>query len=122
MLQKVMYFASVAEFGTGVALMVVPHLVVALLLGAEVSAVGISISRCFGIGLIALGLACWPGASVQASSPAVRAMLVYNALTGVFLAYLGFFGKTGALLLWPVAGLHAAIALLLVSTWRKTRT
>jgi len=121
LLKKILYFSSVVEFGTGIALMFVPRLIVRLLLGAEVSAVGTSLSRCFGIGLVALALACWPSANPQTNSPAFRAMLVYNALIAVYLAHLGLFRQADGMLLWPVAALHAAIALLLVWTWRNER-
>ena len=69
------------ELGTGLVLIINPALVVALLLGAEISGVGIALGMCFGITLLALVLACWPrGSNAQAGSPAFWGMLVYNAL------------------------------------------
>jgi hypothetical protein len=122
MLKKLLCFASVAEFGTGLALIFVPGLVVVLLVGAEVSAVGTAVSRCFGIGLVALGLACWPSEpQPRTGSPAFRAMLVYNALIALYFAHLGLFREAGGLLLWPVAVMHGAVALLLVWAWRNER-
>jgi hypothetical protein len=119
MLKKLLYFASVIEMGTGVALIFDPRLVVALLLGAEVSGVGIPMGRCFGIALFTLGLACWPtDPNAQTGSPAFRAMLVYNALTALFLVYLFAVGRFGGVLLWPAVALHAAVALLLLWTWQ----
>jgi hypothetical protein len=91
-----------------------------LLLGAEVS--GALIARFFGIALLALGLACWPSWQPSESSlRAFRAMLVYNVLIALYLAYLGTVGHLVGLLLWPVVALHAVVALLLVWAWDNQR-
>ncbi len=117
---KVLVFAAAVEVGTGFALMIDPAIVVALLLGAEVSGVGTLLGRCFGITLLALGLACRPDRQRTGSGlPAFRAMLTYNALIALYLAYLGTVGHMRGLLLWPGVALHAVVALLLVWTWRK---
>jgi hypothetical protein len=114
MLRKLLYFASVAELGTGLVLVIDPAIVVRLLLGVEVFGVGIPLGMCFGIALLALGLACWPsGPSAQTASPAFRAMLVYNALIALFLVYLFAVGHFAGVLLWPAVALHAIVALLL---------
>jgi len=122
MLKKLLYFASIVEIGTGLALVIDPAIVVTLLLGMELSGVGTLLGRCFGIALLALGVACWPkGQSTESGSPAFRGMLIYNVLIALYLAYLGLVGHLGGLLLWPGAALHAAVALLLVWTWRGER-
>jgi Ca2+/Na+ antiporter len=121
-LRKILAFAAVVEIGTGLALMIDPALVVALLLGADVSGVGIPLGRCFGIALLALGLACWSSRQrAESDPPAFSAMLVYNALIALYLAYLGTVGHLGGLLLWPGVALHAVVALLLVWTWHNER-
>src|SRR4249920_1588115 len=98
--------------------MIDPVLVAALLLGADISGTGTLLGRCFGIALLALGLACWPGRQrAEAGSPAVRAMLTYNALIALYLTYLGTVGHMRGLLLWPGVVLHAVVALLLVWAW-----
>ena len=63
MRRRILAFAAVVEVGTGLVLLIDPAIVVALLLGAEVSGVGTLLGRCFGIALLALGLACWPAGS-----------------------------------------------------------
>ena len=119
-LSKTLAFAAIVEVGTGLVLMIDPAIVVTLLLGAEVSGVGVLLGRCFGIALLALGLACWPGRQrAESGSPAFRAMLIYNALIALYLASLGRIGHLGGLLLWPAVALHAVVALFLVTTWRK---
>jgi hypothetical protein len=116
---KILAFAAVVEVGTGLVLMIDPAIVVKLLLGAEVSGTGILLGRCFGVALLALGVACWPGRSrAESGSPAFRGMLIYNALIALYLAYLGTVGHLGGLLLWPGVALHAVVALLLGWTWR----
>ena len=51
--------------------------------------------------------ACWPsGRSAAIGEPAFPAMLTYNTLIEVYLAYVGISGHSG-LLLWPAVALHA---------------
>ena len=110
-LRKILAFAAVVEVGTGLALMMNPAIVVRLLLGAEVSSVGTVLGRCFGIALLALGLACWPSRQrAESGAPAFRAMLIYNALIALYLAYLGTVGHLWGWLLWPGVALHAIVA------------
>jgi len=121
-LGKVLAFAAIVEGGTGLVLMINPALVAILLLGVEVSGAGTLLGRCFGIALLALGLACWPTRQrAETGWPAFRAMLTYNALIALYLAYLGTAGRLSGVLLWPGAALHALVALLLVWTRRVER-
>ena len=121
-LRKILAFAAAVEVGTGLVLIVDPGIVVVLLLGAEVSRAGTLLGRFFGIALLALGLACWPGRQrAESGSPAFRALLTYNVLIALYLAYLGTVRHLGGLLLWPGVALHAVVALLLVWTWRDER-
>jgi Ca2+/Na+ antiporter len=120
--RKILAFAAIVEVGTGLALMVDPAVVAILLVGADLSGVGAVLGRCFGITLVALGLACWPRAQrAEDDSPASRAMLTYNALIALYLAYLGTLGHLRGFLLWPAVALHAVVAVLLVRTWHKGR-
>jgi len=119
-LRKILAFAAVVEAGTGLALIMDPAIVVRLLLGAELSGVGTVAGRCFGIALLALGMACWPGRNrAEIGVAAFRGMLIYNALIALYLAYLGTAGYSGGLLLWPAVALHAVVALVLVWTRRR---
>lgn len=119
---KVLIFAAVVEVGTGLVLMVDPVIVGTLLLGVDVSGVGILLGRCFGIALLSLGLACWPGQAVAGRfTLASRAMLTYNVLIALYLSYLGTAEQLGGVLLWPGVILHAAVALLLARAWCKAR-
>jgi len=121
-LRRTLAFAAIAEIGTGLALLVDPALVVRLLLGAEIDGTGTLLGRCFGIALLALGVACWPGRSrPEGGVQPFRAMLAYNALIALFLGYLGFVTHLGGILLWPAVALHAAVALLLIASRGKER-
>ncbi len=122
LLRRTLAFSVVIEIATGLALMMDPALVTVLLLGTGIAGVGASLGRCFGIALVALGIACWPrlrGPMVNTGS--VPAMLLYNALIALYLAYVGIVDGLHGLLLWPAVGLHAAVALLLGWKWQTAR-
>src|SRR5438552_16945094 len=114
-MKKLLAVAAVAEAATGVALIVVPSLVVRLLLGAELTGVSIPVARVAGIALIALGVCCWPG------STALCGMLTYGVLATLYLAYLGVNGEWVGSLLWPAVVLHAILTILLARAWFQSR-
>jgi hypothetical protein len=120
-LRKLLAFCAVVEIGTGIALMIVPETVAALLMRGQITELATVLGRCMGVALLALGLACWP--QPQAAPPgsaAFRAMLTYSALIALFLGYAGAVLQLGGPLLWPAVGLHGAVALLLVWARRGT--
>ena len=118
--RRILAFAAAVEAGTGVVLMIDPAIVARLLLGVDASGAGIPLGRCFGIGLLALGWACWPSGQPAASGlPAFRGMLIYNVLIASYLAHLGAVRHLGGSMLWPAVALHAVVALLLLWTWRN---
>ena len=106
-MKKLLMFTAVAEAATGLALLIVPSLVGRLLLGAEPTGVATPVARAFGIALVALGVACWPGRTPFCG------MLTYSVLITAFLAYLGIRGEWAGPLLWPAVVLHAVIVILL---------
>ena len=106
-MKKVLHLAAVSEAATGLALLVVPSLVGRLLLGQELAGVAIPVARVLGIALIALGVACWPG------TPLVG-MLTYSAAVTLYLAYVGFAGGMGGILLWPAVVLHLILTAFLI--------
>jgi hypothetical protein len=89
-----------------------------MLFGAEIAGAGVLASRVAGISLITLGVACWPrGVLTQA----LYAMLTYNLLLTLYLAYLGLGGAWVGILLWPAAVAHAVLAILLARAWLNER-
>jgi hypothetical protein len=113
--------AAALEAATGLALIVVPSVVARLLLGDELSGPGMAVGRVAGFGLLALGVACWPSSGALISSPALRGLLCYNLLAAIYLMSLGIGGEQVGSLLWPVAVLHALLALLLARAWFTDR-
>jgi len=109
-MKKLLIVAAMAEAVTGVALMVVPSLVVMLLLGADSAGVAVPVARVAGIALFSLGLACWPG-------PGRLGMLVYSVLVTLYLLYLGIGGDWSGPLLWPVVAAHVVLTLLLARAY-----
>jgi hypothetical protein len=106
-MRRVLALAAVGEIATGLALLVVPSLVGQLLLGEQLAGVAIPVARVAGIALIGLGIACWPG------SPLIG-MLVYSTAVALYLAFVGFAGGAGGLLLWPAVVLHLVLAAFLI--------
>ena len=94
---------------------------VAVLFGIDESGKRLPLGRIAGIALLALGVACWPGTDAAGDGmPGLRAMLAYNALVAVYLAYLGLAAHLAGLLLWPAVAEHVVVTLLLVAAWRRT--
>ena len=113
-------FCAVLETGTGIALMSAPAVVVALLVRTETSDLATLLGRCLGIALLALALACWPERQPSApSAPMFRAMLTYNGLMALVLAYVGVVAGLGGPLLWPACALHTILTVLLLWRWRS---
>jgi hypothetical protein len=113
---NLLVLAVITEVATGLALLLVPGLLSDWLLGIVATELTNLFAWCFGIALLALGIACWPGASnVDA---AARGMLFYNAAIVLYLAYLGLFVSHGVLL-WPAVAFHLLMSLLLGQTFHS---
>ncbi len=115
-MKKILMLAAVAEAGTGVILLVHPPIVVRLLFGAEISGVGVLMSRLAGIALIGLGVSCWPGNSAFQS---LCGMLTYSTLAMLYLIVVGVRGEGGGPLLWSGVVVHEILIVLLVGAWLK---
>jgi hypothetical protein len=113
-MNRVLALAAVGEVATGVALLIVPSLVGQLLLGTELTGVGVTVGRVAGIALIGLGVACWPGTPLLG-------MLIYSAAVALYLAYVGFAGGPAGKLLWPAVVLHAIMTALLIRESRSRK-
>lgn len=117
-LKKLLDVATVIEVATGLALMIHPPLLSQLLLGEVVSGAGMALGRVAGFALLSLGLACWPNReSSRDNTPALRALLTYNLLATLYLAYLGVSGQSVGSFLWPAVAIHAVLTLLLARAW-----
>jgi hypothetical protein len=122
MLARTLQFSVLIEVGTGLGLMLIPTAVLSLLVGSAIADAWLPFGRCFGVGLLALGISCWPDRPyTRVSPPAFRGLLVYNSLIALYLAYLASVGQWRGKGLWPAAALHAAVALQLVLVRRRER-
>lgn len=110
------------EMVTGVALIADPRFVSCMLLGVGLSGGGIPVGRVAGLGLLSLGLACWPSGD-NSTTPATRALFTYNLLTALYLGYLRIGGGFAGYLLWPAFVVHALLTLLLAHpVYESTRS
>ena len=109
----VLMVSGAIEAATAIALILAPEFVARLLLGTELSGAGVAVARVAAFGLLSLAIACWPSGTVV-DTQAVRALLVYNTLTGLYLGYLRLGAGFVAYLLWPACVLHVLLALMLV--------
>ena len=100
--------ACLVELGTGLVLLVLPQLLARLLLGAEVAGTGLVMSRLWGLSILALGVACWPGMQ------ALRGILAYNVLITICLVALMVDGEFRGIMLLPGIILHGTLTLLLL--------
>lgn len=116
-MNKPLAIAAVLEAATGLAMIVVPSLVARLLLGTELSGVAIAMGRVAGMGLLALGIACWPRPMLTRA--ALRGMIAYGLLITIYLVFLGLRGESAGPLLWPAVALHLMLTFLLVHTWKS---
>ncbi|MGR4871117.1 hypothetical protein ACIPRI_19905 [Variovorax sp. LARHSF232] len=112
--RNVLLFSLVAEGATALALVLAPGLVAQLIFGSAVEEAGVAYGRLLGVSLLALVIACWPGADAV-SRPALHAVVVYNLLAAVYLGLLGGAQHYAGLLLWPAVVEHALVALLLAT-------
>lgn len=107
--------AAIVEVATGVMLIIDPAIIISLLFGADAFGSAPLIGRMCGIGLFALGIACWPDKQrTRTITPAFKAMLTYNVLIALYLIYLGTATRIQGLLLWPAVALHTIVGLVLI--------
>jgi hypothetical protein len=112
-MNRLLALTGLIEAATGLALLVVPAVVVRLLLGAEISGVAIPLGRVAGAALLALGVACWfagGDTKSRAGRGLVIAMLVYNVGVAAILAVAGINSSPVGIALWPAVILHAVLA------------
>jgi hypothetical protein len=117
---KLLALAAVGEAAAGVILILYPPIVVQLLFGAEIAGVGMAMSRIAGMGLLGLGVACWPGGDAANRERAWAGMLTYTMLAALYLVYLGAVRHLAGILLWPAAAAHVVMGILLVRARRNT--
>jgi hypothetical protein len=112
--RKVLALSAGVEAVTGLALIALPAFVGRLLLGGEITGLGLVVARCFGVALLALSIAVWP--HIAATLQSVRAMMLYNGGLAVYFVWLATAGQLAGPLLWPAAVIHGVVAALLAGS------
>ena len=123
LMKRLLRLTAIIEAPTGLALMVVPSVVVRLLLGAEISGASIPLGRVAGVALLALGVACWLAQhdeQSRAASGLVAAMLLYNVAVAAVLAFAGIGLKLHGVVVWSAVIVHAAMAVWCVACLRRS--
>jgi len=101
--------SAIVEILTGLALLVVPSLVIRLLLGEGLGLTGVAVARVLGVGLLALGVAAWETPPQMIRLAPRVGICIYNVGTAVLLMILGVFDGLNGALLWPTAVLHGLL-------------
>ena len=121
--KNLLIVTALFETATGLALLLSPRLVAALLLGASLDApAALVVGRVAGAALLSLGGACWLARNAgpnQAVRGLVAAMLLYNAAAGAVLASAGAGIRLVGVFMWPAVALHAALAVWCVRCLRS---
>lgn len=110
-MSPLMAFVAIFESATGVALILVPSAVAQLLIGSEIAGASAVAARVAGVGLLALGVACWP--RKEPTHSVLVSILTYNVLVTILFLYLCLRGQTVGVLLWPATVVHAVLTVLL---------
>jgi hypothetical protein len=112
--RTLLIFTAAAETATGLALLGVPAVVAALLLGGSLDAsAALIVARMTGAAVISLGVACWLARNDAASRAArglVGALLFYNVAAVAVLTYAGVGPRLYGIGLWPTVVFHVAMA------------
>ncbi len=106
--------SAIIEILAGLAFLAAPSLVVGLLLGEEIGAIGVAVARVLGIGLLSLGVAGWesPGRAINLAPRA--GLCIYNVGAAIVFVIVGVSGGMNGILLWPAAILHAVIGAMML--------
>jgi hypothetical protein len=110
------------EGGIGLLLLVWPPVPMTVLLGVDhPSPEGACAARIAGAALLALAVACWLGRNDHdrpAQQGLLLGVLLYDLAAAGILAYAGWFLGLAGIALWPAVGLHVALAVWCVVSFR----
>ncbi len=109
-----MRIAAIVEVPTGLCLLLVPRLILALLLGVQHAAAETLLAgRVAGAALLGFGVAIWLTCK-RASDPVQHGLVVgitlYTMVAAALLAYATIVLKMAGILLWPALVFHAGFA------------
>jgi hypothetical protein len=120
--KNLLTLATALECLAGLALILAPRSMSALLLGAGLEGAGLLIGRIGGFGLLALGIACWgartdPGGTARSGT--LRAITLYNTCAGLLLVVFAATGEANGIAVWAAGALHLGLALAFLATLRR---
>jgi hypothetical protein len=105
---------AAVEAATGLALLLLPSVPFALLLGLESATVeAIFVGRIAGAALLAIGAASWMARKDESNSSLfglLVGILIYNTAVSILLVYAATVLKTTGVMLWPTVAFHALLA------------
>src|SRR4051812_27712596 len=119
-MKSLLTITGLVEGVTGLALAIVPSLLVSVLLGASLTGAGaILIGRLAGAALFTVAVACLLSRSDSESSVMVKVMLGYNIFSVILLLYAVLVEKISGPGLWPAVLLHVGLLAWCVSSLRR---
>ncbi len=114
---------SVVEVGAGLALLLVPSMVVSLALGIPLELpVALVLARCVGAILLAVGIACWMARNHGEGRTAIGlivALLGYDVSVVVVLLIARLAEHLSGIALWPAVCLHSGLGVWSLLCLRK---
>jgi hypothetical protein len=121
--KNLLIVTALLETATGLALLLSPPLVAAVLLDASLDApAALVVGRMAGAALLSLGGACWQARNDgpnRALRGLVAAMLLYNCAAVAVLANAAAGVRLIGVLMWPAVGLHSALAVWCIACLRN---
>ena len=113
-MRTLLVVSALLEGVTGLALLLAPSGLVAVLLGAPLDTpVAVAVGRVGGAALLALGVACWRArqdAASRAAQGLVGALLLYNVAAVGILVHARLGAGLFSVAFWPVVLVHGALA------------
>src|SRR4051812_5785190 len=125
-LKELFLVMAVVEGAAGLALLALPAVVLASLLGIQTAAVEtLVVSRLAGAALLAIGATCAlarDDTPTSAQRGLLTGILIYNVLAAVQFAYDGLALQLTGPALWPAAVLHALLAVWSILSLQQFRS
>jgi hypothetical protein len=121
--RKLLAIAAALECLTGVAAILIPGIVIALLLGVEPSSAALMTGRLLGVALLSLGIACWYATSDKGGSArtgTLTAITLYNGGVGLLLVAFAAIGIASGVLAWIAGILHLGLATAFAASLRHS--
>ena len=119
-MKSLLTVTALFEGATGLALALLPSIIVSLLLGTTITEpAAILICRLTGTALFTIAIICWLSRSDAQSTFMVKAMLVYNITSITILVYAALVEKIYGPGLWPAVLFHLVLLIWCLYSLRK---